>query len=302
MTRRLLDAEASDFWAMRGPDLAESIRRAEGRTLAAEVIATVEPPVEGVSQGEIAAAMGADIIALDRYDPFAPAIAGVPAALLPEPAPLAAYKRLLGRPVGVNLIVADPEAGAGLGGRRVHEASVERVLAQGADLIFLYVRPAMGGTPEMMRAAARLIHERSGGDVLLIGVPSFSLPAPRDAAGVAAYWEHAGPLLDAGCAGIGLPAPGSKQGWRFEPTAQIIDAVHERGGLAWLFVTGSVEGASTETMGQIALACKQLGADAVRLDEAGLAGMPIPENILAFSIALRGKRHTYRRMAASILR
>ncbi len=301
MAVRLLDAFASDFARMSGADLAASIRLAEGRTLAAEVILSSEPPVENISHGEIAAAMGADLIALDAYDPFAPAIPGAPASVLSDPAPLAAYSRLLGRPVGINLIAADPDTGASLSGRRVSETSVEAVAAQGADFVFLYVRPKMGGTPEMMQAAARLIAERAP-DVLLVGVPSFSLPAPRDAQGVAAYLDQAIALLDAGCAGIGLPAPGSKQGWLFEPTAQIIDAIHAREALAWLFVTGSIEGASTEAMVQIALAAKQLGADAVRLDEAGLSGMPVPENILAFSIALRGKRHTYRRMAASILR
>ncbi|HML20523.1 MAG TPA: hypothetical protein PKD09_02675 [Aggregatilinea sp.] len=301
MAVRLLDAFASDFARMSGADLAASIRQAEGRTLAAEVILSSEPPVEGVSHGEIAAAMGADLIALDAYDPFAPAIPGAPASVLDDPTPLEAYSRLLGRPVGINLIVADADLGSGLGGRRVSEASVEAVAAQGADFVFLYVRPKMGGTPEMMQAAARLIADRAP-DVMLIGVPSFSLPAPRDAQGVAGYLQQASALLDAGCAGIGLPAPGSKQGWLFEPTAQIIDAIHAREALAWLFVTGSIEGASTDAMVQIALAAKQLGADAVRLDEAGLSGMPVPENILVFSIALRGKRHTYRRMAASILR
>jgi hypothetical protein len=92
------------------------------------------------------------------------------------------------------------------------------------------------------------------------------------------------------------------KGWLFDQTCQIIDGIQQNQGLAWLFVTGSVEGASEDAMVQLALAAKQLGADAYRLDEAGLSGMPIPENILTFSIAIRGRRHTYRRMAISIRR
>ncbi|MEZ4671434.1 MAG: hypothetical protein R3E39_26320 [Anaerolineae bacterium] len=55
-------------------------------------------------------------------------------------------------------------------------------------------------------------------------------------------------------------------------------------------------------MTPLALEANQIGADAVRLDEAGLSGMPVPENIHAFSLVLRGERHTYRRMASSIMR
>ncbi|MEM6529043.1 MAG: hypothetical protein AAF653_12165 [Chloroflexota bacterium] len=83
---------------------------------------------------------------------------------------------------------------------------------------------------------------------------------------------------------------------------QLVDHIHSRDALAWLFVTGSIEGAQQETMQMLALQAKQSGADAVRLDEAGLNGMPVPENIYSFSVALRGRRHTFRRMASSIVR
>lgn len=57
-----------------------------------------------------------------------------------------------------------------------------------------------------------------------------------------------------------------------------------------------------ENIQQMALNAKMLGGDVYRLDEAGLAGMPLPENILEFSLTIRGKRHIYRRMALSVLR
>ena len=153
-----------------------------------------------------------------------------------------------------------------------------------------------------MQKAARDIKAQFGDQVMLIGVPSFSLPAPRSPETQKSYLTKVKALLDAGCEGIGVPLPGSKQGWQLEATAQIIDAIHKQDGLAWLFLTGSIEGAPEAVIHTLALQAKQLGADAYRLDEAGLAGMPLPENILAFSLAIRGKRHTYRRMAASILR
>ncbi|MBL8132256.1 MAG: hypothetical protein JNL42_10395 [Anaerolineae bacterium] len=299
MAKRLLEAVASDFQAMDGVELAESIRQAEGRTLAAEVIAAAEPPVSGVSGGELAAAMGADIVALDQYDPFAPRIAGVEPGLLGDQ-PLAQYSLLLGRPLGINLIVAEPDPA--LGGRLFSRASLDAAVTQGVNLIFLYARPRQGGTAAMQSDAARLIASAHPRAALVVGVPSFSKPPPRDAASFESHRQEILALLDAGCHGIGMPMPGSKQGWRADQTAALIDVVQGRGGLAWLFVTGSVEGAPPAVMHDLAVLGKQLGADAFRLDEAGLSGMPNPENIFAFSLALRGARHTYRRIASSIRR
>jgi carbohydrate-selective porin OprB len=124
------------------------------------------------------------------------------------------------------------------------------------------------------------------------------MPA-RDEQTLASLRDQAMRLLDAGCAGVAFPMPGSKQGWLPDATATLIDSVQGHDGLAWLFVTGSIEGAPQSVMHNLAHLGKQLGADAFRLDEAGLSGMPPPENILAFSLALRGARHTYRRMASS---
>ena len=300
MTRRMLDATAADFARMDGAALKESIRAAEGRTLAAEFICTDAPPVDGITHGELAASMGADIIVLDRYDTLQPQINGLPPDLLAFDAPLTAYKRLLGRPLGINMIVAAPDAP--LGGRLANADNLQRAAAHGADIIFLYARPGQGGTPAMQRDAAVMAQRLLGESILLVGVPSFSQPPPRDVDTVKLYEQQIEALLAAGCDGIGLPMPGSKQGWQAEPTGQLVDSIHAGGGLAWTFVTGSVEGAQPEVMRSLALLAKQLGVDAVRLDEAGLSGMPEPENIHAFSLALRGKRHTYRRMAASILR
>ena len=128
MVKRILDAVASDFLAMSASELKQSIVAGEGRTVAVEVICSYQSPIEGVSHGEIAAAMGADILFLDRYDCLNPAIRGVD---LVGDKPLSTYKQQLGRPIGVNMIVADSEAGMFLEGRLVNMATVERVILQG---------------------------------------------------------------------------------------------------------------------------------------------------------------------------
>ena len=302
MTKRILDAYASDFRQMDSDELAESIRRAEGRTLAAEVISTYQPLVEGVSNGEIAAAMGADMIILDRYDPAMPIVQGAPPSVLESDAPLAEYRRLLGRPVGINMIAAEEDAKENLGGRFASAENFRLAAEQGTDILFLYHRPHQGGTRGKLLKATQMAHKELGKQVLLVGVQTFKLPPPRSDAAVAewAEWNHR--LLGAGCHAVALPMPGSAQGWMLEAVKTLIDDAHAAGGLVWLLVTGSVEGATKDVMHRLALEGKMLGADAYRLDEAGLGGMPKPENIIDFSLALRGERHTYRRMGASPLR
>lgn len=299
MTKRLLDATPHDFAQMDGAALRASIQAADGRTLAVEVICTGDPPVDGVSHGEIAASMGADMIVLDRYDPLRPFIAGMPETDRSSRAPLAAYKHLLGRPLGINLIVTGKAATHELGGRTAATPHVEAAVEQGADSLFLYARPAMGGTVELQADAAKAIHRDHGNSAMLIGVPTFTAPAPRAEAGLHMWQESVQRLMDAGCDGIGLPMPATKSGWTVEAAAKLVDQVHEAQGLAWLLVTGSIEGAPETVMTSLALMAKQIGADAVRLDEAGLSGMPVPENILAFSLAFRGRAHTFRRMASA---
>jgi hypothetical protein len=209
---------------------------------------------------------------------------------------------LVGRPVGINLICADAEHGALLGGRLATAASIEAGLAQGVDLFFLYARPRSGGTLALQAETARRIAQMAGRRALLVGVPTFLKPPPRSAAGLDDHRAGIAALLDAGCGAVALPMPGSKQGWLSDATAALIDLAHEREALAWLFVTGSIEGAPLPIMHDLALHGKQLGADAFRLDEAGLSGMAPPENIQAFSLALRGARHHWRRVATSIKR
>ena len=61
-------------------------------------------------------------------------------------------------------------------------------------------------------------------------------------------------------------------------------------------------GADVATIRPIALMCKMPGTDVHHLGDAGYGGVSPPENIWAYSIAIRGILHTYRRMAGSVNR
>lgn len=78
--------------------------------------------------------------------------------------------------------------------------------------------------------------------------------------------------------------------------------VHEAGALVLTTIGTSQEGAEKETVQQIALYNKMAGADVHHIGDAGMNGISVPERIMDYSIAIRGKRHTYIRMASSIRR
>ncbi len=48
--------------------------------------------------------------------------------------------------------------------------------------------------------------------------------------------------------------------------------------------------------------CKMTGTDIHHLGDSGYTGVAVPENITAYSVAIKGKRHTYRRMSMSARR
>ena len=109
-------------------------------------------------------------------------------------------------------------------------------------------------------------------------------------------------FVDAGADVILLPAPGTVPGITMEYAGNLIRKAHEKGALAMTTIGTSQEGADEATVRQIALMCKMAGADIHHIGDSGYMGMALPENITAYSVAIRGKRHTYRRMAMSLLR
>jgi len=64
----------------------------------------------------------------------------------------------------------------------------------------------------------------------------------------------------------------------------------------------SQEGASIGTIEQLALMSKMTGSDMHHIGDAGTIGIAEPENITAWLLAHRGRRHTWHRMTASLRR
>src|SRR3712207_4470603 len=153
MTKRLLDTTARELSTYGREDLLASIRGSEGRVLAAEVIAPAMAAVHDVSNPELAAAMGADLLVLNLLDVRRPTVFAVDAA---EPADVVReVKRLTGRPVAVNLEPVDPDAErvtddtfvpGPVSGRLATPENLEAAVALGVDAVVLTGNPGMGVT------------------------------------------------------------------------------------------------------------------------------------------------------------
>ena len=109
-------------------------------------------------------------------------------------------------------------------------------------------------------------------------------------------------FVKAGADVILLPAPGTVPGITVEYARELVACAHRLGAMTITAIGTSQEGADTDTIKRLALMCKMTGTDIHHLGDAGYGGMSLPENIFAYSTAVRGIRHTYHRMAASIER
>ena len=306
MTKRLIDTTATELSSYSKSDLLTSIADSEGRTLAAETIGTVTPMLVNITNAEFVTSLGADIIMLNIFDVDHPVING-----LPEVAPedtIHEVKRLTGRMVAINL---EPAAVRNDGeksvwslteGRRATVENAKKAADMGVDMIVLTGNPGVGVDNKAITKALADLNEAVGDRVILTAGKMHASGILSEAGEKILTKEDAETFIEAGADVLLLPAPGTVPGFTMEHAAELIKTAHEKGVLAMTTIGTSQEGADEETIRQIALMCKMAGADIHHIGDSGYMGMALPENITAYSVAIRGKRHTYRRMAMSLVR
>ena len=306
MGKRYIDCSARELAAYHKKELLQSIADSEGRVLAAETIGTVTPMLVNITNAEFVTSLGADIIMLNIFDVDHPVING-----LPEVAPedtIHEVKRLTGRMVAINL---EPAAVRNDGeksvwslteGRRATVENAKKVADMGVDMIVLTGNPGVGVDNRAITKALADLNEAVGDRVILTAGKMHASGILSEAGEKILTKEDAETFIEAGADVLLLPAPGTVPGFTMEHAAELIKTAHEKGVLAMTTIGTSQEGADEATIRQIALMCKMAGADIHHIGDSGYMGMALPENITAYSVAIRGKRHTYRRMAMSLVR
>src|SRR6266542_1063231 len=136
--RRILDLDRDQLASLAGRSLTEAVAAAEGRTIAAEVIAGAQGLADGVENLELVAVHGADLVILNFVELAwsgqgwrFPELGAVP--------DLGALARIVGRPIGVNLEPGDvPEP------RRATSDNARALIEAGAAMLCLTANPGTG--------------------------------------------------------------------------------------------------------------------------------------------------------------
>lgn len=308
MLKRFLDCTASDFERMTKEELLFAIGASEGRVLACETIGTVSPLLSDISNAELSAAMGADVVLLNIFDVENPKILGIP-EVKPEDI-VKEVKRLTGRPVGINLepveqsgkLAEVDDVWAMTDGRRATLGNAVKAAKMGVDFVLLTGNPGTGVSNQAITETLEVFRKEVGDKIILAAGKMHASGILSEAAERIITREDIKAFADAGADILLLPAPGTVPGITMEYVRGLVCYAHSLGKLTITAIGTSQEGADVETIRQIALMCKMTGTDIHHLGDSGYTGIALPENIMAYSTVIKGVRHTYRRMAMSIKR
>ena len=319
MSRRLISTSRSEMSRMTARQLKQSIQASEGRVVLCQTYVDLPPLCEGTLNAELAQAFGADMIFLNGYSLDAAwEHKGLQAEVWDRgkfqtrQLRLQELKKWIDVPLGIYLECGDGDdlttstAPNHKLVRKDRVATKENLLKarqEGVDFIILGGNPGTGTSFSRIVEAARSAKQLLGDSVLIFagkwedGVTQKVLGDPTLAQGESEAFIK--DLIDAGADVICLPMPGSRQAINVEDIRSLVTFAHtyKPGTLAMTFLDGSVEGADEATIRQCALWSKMTGADIHAIGDAGMSGVSIPEDIYAMSIALKGRRLTFRRLA-----
>ncbi|WP_162046562.1 DUF7916 family protein [Vibrio taketomensis] len=309
MTKRYLDCSASEIAQLSGQSLLDSLRISEGRILMAETIGALQPMLVSVSNAELAASQSADLLLLNLFDADQPEIKGFPSDIEPSQL-LKELARFTGRAVGVNLEAVAPDFEQAhkdfwqvSPGRLATCENAQKLYEMGARFITVTGNPGNGVSNEAISHSLRSIRSAIGQKMVLIAGKMHAAGILRSGSEKIITKQDIKEFADNGVDIVLIPAPGTVAGISQQYAAELIDYAHDLGIMAMTAIGTSQEGASVETIRQIAIMSKMAGADLHHIGDTGCAvGIATPENIREYSIAIRGVRHTYARMARSVCR
>ncbi len=305
MGKRVLNSFASDFEKMGKKELLEAIAGSEGRTLMTECIGMFTPQCEDVSNAELCAAFGSDFILCNIFDVWNPDVKGLPEHKPEDTARL--IKKLTGLPLAINLepgklIEGSDNPWALTKGRVANAENAVRARDMGVNMILITGNPGIGVSNDGILNAIREIKAAVGDDLIIASGKMHAAGIITEGADAILTLEDIDAFAEAGADIILLPAPGTVPGITVEWARERVSRIHKLGRLSMTAIGTSQEGTDEETIKQIALMCKQTGTDIHHIGDSGHPGIAAPRNIMSYSIAIRGIRHTYHRMAASVRR
>ena len=296
--KRLLSCYPSEYQNYNRIELKQSIFASEGRIILGETVVTAAPLLEGVSNAEMMAAFGCDLLLLNEFDVFTRFING----FYENENPINEIKKITGRLIGINLepvddtaMMIDKKVNIS-SGRMASIKAVSEAEKQGVDFLLLTGNPSTGVTTMSIKESITIARENFSR--LIFAGKMHGAGTQEDILNKKELLEY----IDLGADGVIIPAVGTVPGVSEEDARIVTRAVKKKGGMVISTIGTSQESADSETIRDISLCNKRVGVDIHHIGDGGYGRMPTPENILKMSITVRGKRHTYFRIAQSILR
>lgn len=296
--KRLLNCTTSEMLSMNKDELKQSILASEGRTIMTETVVACPPLLGDLTNAELAVSFGSDMVLLNVFDCNNPHINGLPET--DEPVKL--LKKLVGRPVGCNLEPIDENAKMMenrleiSSGRHATKETFIKAKELGFDFVCLTGNPGTGVSNASIENAIKLAKEYFGGMIIAGKMHSSGIDeALVDLDSIERF-------IDAGADIILMPAVYTVPGLSEEEVTAACKLIKSKGALSLSSIGTSQEGSDEGTIRQIALVNKRCGIDIQHIGDAGWCGIALPENIMALSIAIRGKRWTYHKIASSVNR
>ena len=296
--KRLLNCTTSEMLSMNKDELKQSILASEGRTIMTETVVACPPLLGDLTNAELAVSFGSDMVLLNVFDCDHPHINGLPET--DEPVKL--LKKLVGRPVGCNLEAIDENAKMMENrleishGRHATKETFIKAKELGFDFICLTGNPGTGVSNASIENAIKLAKEYFGGMIIAGKMHSSGIDeALVDLDSIERF-------IDAGADIILMPAVYTVPGLSEEEVRDACKLIKSKGALSLSSIGTSQEGSDEGTIREIALVNKRCGIDIQHIGDAGWCGIALPENIMALSIAIRGKRWTYHKIASSVNR
>lgn len=309
MVKRLISANSSEILAMNGVELKQSIKASEGRTVLSENV-VVHEAADGITTSEIAAAFGADLILLNLVDVFNPIILG----LYPGEETLATakphhdgesihrLKKLVGRPIGVNLEPVDPNADMAENrltiaeGRMASKKTLKEAERLGFNFVCLTGNPGTGVTNAQIASNIKVAKRVFSGLIIAGKMHGAGVNEPIVSV------EATQTFLDAGADVILVPAVGTVPSLDDDELKSIVKLAHANDALVMSTIGTSQEGSGHRFIESVAVRNKIDGVDIQHVGDSAWSVQSPFENIYAMSKAIRGERHAIQRMARSINR
>lgn len=304
MIKRLISANTSDILSFTSEELKQSIKASEGRTVLSENVVVHTPAlVQDITNAEMATAFGADMILLNALDVNEPEIKGLyHEAYQGTGNAVQDLKKLVGRPIGVNLEPVDDQANMAevkldiSAGRKATKETFIQAEKLGFDFVCLTGNPATGVTNNHILKAIKVGKSHFNGLIIAGKMHGSGVDEP------VVNLEAITNFVEAGADIILVPAVGTVWGVSEEEVREAVQVAHKHGALVMSAIGTSQEGSDEATIREIAIKNKTLGVDIQHIGDAGYGGLAPVENIYALSKAIRGQRHTVSRIARSINR